>query len=644
MSSQREILLKQLQRRGDANSGYDNFVKQETMTRDAILKQIQEQQKKDDIIIEQNFVPIDERRKELRSSRTARLSLSEIVEGINNDDPERVLTNAQRLKDLILKDELSPAVLDQITKTIGEVERIAKEAILPPAMLSKLQSIGTEIKNLSQSRKVSSSDIEVMLKSIDPDLIDRLFDEYSATPDASKEASIFAQVLKYISERIPDDLSRLSDRSMKKVLKQYIKEQQGSTQEAFVQRPSENQGSLRGDAVQIYNSVNKMVDSQSMDQLQDFLIENDIAFDERRLTEASPLATRKGYVSDLIQQHLKDQLPREFDTPNDAPVRLAREIETESTRRLLDDAKEELQDRVNTALVERAKELHTNYIRRIHFQKEVDRINRMLDNPLLEGRNAITTARNALERSIKFDQPIKIPSRLPKHMKEALRTTDISATDEANALLSRGNVLEEAVKDASLTQRQIRDLEKGIRKDFMARERDIPKSSRIPVTNFDAPVPPVMTPSQAVINVLRSRDASSDLSKLTFDDAVKKAVNEGLASFIYKGQYFDTAPLSFKSKLNPISYVPSAIFDPSAPASASASSSAPAPAPEPTLNTYTGKYLKIARGKAQADGVESFMWKGRKYITNVEASVKGKGAGQYNTTEHKKRLIREFLN
>ena len=596
MSSQREILLKQLQRRGNANSGYDNFVKQETMTREAILHQIQEQKKKDDIIIEQDFVPIEDRRKGKRSADRAFLSLSEMVEGLEDGNVARVTSNAKRLKDLISSNEMDGATLNKVNKAIIRVQKIADDSGFDSDDLKELEKATTEIKDLSRSRQIPREEIERLIATMNPDRVDEIYDVYNGMDDEDDRAMTdFSILLNYVSRETGENLEELTPRQQKIKLRDYIQSQQ-SEPVSFISRNAQNIKDFDTQLTMIHKNLEDVFKSISVADAERLLTDEGVA-----LPEVTAETSDESYLSRMemvFGEYLASKLPYDFDKPNTQAVDESRQLTSQGE--VVDKVRQTMEARIANDIEQRER---SYILGRFRSEAEEELRQFEIKRAKMKGpkKGPFTSVIRVLSDALASGSTVTIPGNATSASKAILTELNqlLVPTDDDKVELSD----EDIDRYNEMAIKMYKDGMKGIRK--VRRNLDTGMLFDFPSAPSAPPSAPPTTPSVAVAS------ASSSTSGKT-----KKVAKDEKKSLKDIGR--DIADL-FGSP-------------------ASASSSAPAPAPASTLNTYTGKNLKTARGKAKADGVESFMWKGRKYITNVEASVKG------NTTEHKKRLIREFLN
>ena len=103
----RNLLRQQNIRRQEANSGAEKKSSADRSERFGILDALRDQERRDNIILSTKFQPLDVRRREQRMDGVLRSTVAEIIEGMNEKDALKIVTNLGRMKEIILKENPS---------------------------------------------------------------------------------------------------------------------------------------------------------------------------------------------------------------------------------------------------------------------------------------------------------------------------------------------------------------------------------------------------------------------------------------------------------------------------------------------------------------------------------------------------------
>lgn len=173
----RNILKQQNIIRQGVNKGIENRNLALRNERQAILDALRNQRRRDDIVLSADFTPLDLRRREQRMDGVLRTVVSELVDGLNTDNPTKINVNLDRMREIMIKENPSLPMIGRVNSFLKQF--IGKIEFLPLSdrIKSKIQDKILEVENLATNKLITDEQFQILLEQLSTDKIDEFSDK-----------------------------------------------------------------------------------------------------------------------------------------------------------------------------------------------------------------------------------------------------------------------------------------------------------------------------------------------------------------------------------------------------------------------------------------------------------------------------------
>jgi len=176
--SLRDILRDLNIQRQQANMGQYNKTMREYQQERGIKDALRQQSRRDDIILAQeDFIPLDVRRREKRIDDNIKTSIALLVDGLNEESVPKLSVNLDRIQDIVLKENPSLSMLAQLKRFLGQLDGRIKEIWADDATEKRLTDKVKSTSSLLQNKIITDDVMKDVLKGIETTEVDEMSED-----------------------------------------------------------------------------------------------------------------------------------------------------------------------------------------------------------------------------------------------------------------------------------------------------------------------------------------------------------------------------------------------------------------------------------------------------------------------------------